>query len=204
MGKARPRDYHDTSQVMIMLERMPRWLGIVLIFSGACGGEDPEPELCGGEPCDYCESVAAWDASFEAFEDEVLELTNQVRAEGADCGEEGSFGPAPALAFDERLRCAARNHARDMQQRDFFDHENPDGEQPWDRMERAGYDWQAAGENIAVGQPAPEQVIADWLASDGHCRNLMLPEYEHLGVGYYFAADDDEWSHYWAQVFGRL
>jgi uncharacterized protein YkwD len=148
----------------------------------------------------YCTQVATWDAAWVAFEDEVLALTNDERAKGADCGSEGAFAAAADLTADSRLRCAGRQHSRDMAVRDFFDHTNPDGLDPFDRVDRTGYNWQAAGENIAAGQSTPSDVVAGWMASDGHCANVMRPEFTHLGVGY-FLQDGDTYRHYWTQVF---
>jgi uncharacterized protein YkwD len=135
------------------------------------------------------------------FEGEVLALTNAERAAGADCGSEGSFAPADPLAAQEQLRCAARVHARDMAVRDFFGHTNPDGLDPFDRIDASGYGWMAAGENIAAGQSTPADVVDGWMRSDGHCANIMRPEFTHLGVGYYFQIDDT-YRHYWTEVFG--
>ena len=86
--------------------------------------------------------------------------------------------------------------------RGFFEHDNPDGESPFDRMERAGYSYQAAGENIAAGQQTPEQVVLGWLDSPGHCSNIMSPDYTEIGVGYYYG-EQDQFGHYWTQNFGR-
>ena len=68
-----------------------------------------------------CEVVSDWDPEWVQFEDEVLLLTNEERAKGADCGSGGSFQPAGPLAADSVLRCAARLHSLDMYERDFFD-----------------------------------------------------------------------------------
>ena len=87
-----------------------------------------------------------------------------------------------------------------MVDRDFFSHVNPDGDLPWDRMEFAGYNWSAAGENIAGGQNSPAAVVNAWMNSDGHCANIMNPNFEDIGVGYYPGGD---YGHYWTQVFGR-
>ena len=91
-------------------------------------------------------------------------------------------------------------HSKDMYDRDFFDHTNPDGELPWDRMDRAGYNWSAAGENIAAGNPTAAATVQQWMESDGHCANIMSADFTELGVGYY---PGGEWGHMWTQVFGR-
>ncbi|MCH9687620.1 MAG: CAP domain-containing protein [Deltaproteobacteria bacterium] len=150
---------------------------------------------------DYCRGVADWTMEEAAFERAVLDLVNQARASGANCGGM-EFGPTTPLSMESRLRCAARVHSLDMATRGFFDHQNPQGQSPFDRMEEAGYEYRAAGENIAAGQSSPEPVVAGWLDSPGHCSNIMNPDFADLGVGYAPGGTEAPFPHYWTQVFG--
>ena len=161
-------------------------------------GDDPGGGVDVGDvpQIDYCAPVAIWLDDSIRFEQRVLTLVNERRAAGVHCGAEGAFPPAGALTMNEALRCAARRHSLDMQQRNFFDHENPDGESAEDRIEQAGYVWSAWGENIAAGQPSPEVVMEDWMGSDGHCANIMNPSFTEIGVGRHFSGQ-------WTQAFGR-
>lgn len=150
---------------------------------------------------DYCAGVAQWSEAEILFEREVLELVNERRAAGATCGGQ-AFGAAEPLVMESALLCAARVHSLDMAERGFFGHDNPDGEDPFERMRRAGYRFSAAGENIAAGQSTPQMVVDGWMQSAGHCRNIMDADYSELGVGY-VQTDTAEFPHYWTQVFGR-
>ncbi len=163
---------------------------------------DDDPGPMGDEVPDnaYCTDVAGWDPSWSQLEVEILEIMNQRRAEGANCGSAGSFGPAPALTMNAELRCAARVHSKDMDTRSFFDHVNPSGEQPWDRMQQAGYNYSSAGENIAGGNSTAEATMQQWMDSDGHCGNIMSPNFTEVGVGYY---PGGQWGYLWTQNFGR-
>ncbi len=148
----------------------------------------------------YCAPVGGWDPAWAQLELDVLELVNQVRAQGADCHGKGMFGPAGPLTMDPALRCAARKHSADMAARNFFDHTNPDGETPWDRMAKAGYgNYSNAGENIAAGSADAQGTMNQWLGSDGHCANIMNPAFQHIGVGY---STGGQYGHLWTQVFG--
>jgi uncharacterized protein YkwD len=159
---------------------------------------EPNPDVPNGVP--YCGPAATWDAAWKQKEEDILAIVNQVRAQGANCGSEGNFGPAGPLTMDPNLRCAARMHSKDMNDRDFFDHTNPDGESPWDRMDKAGYgNYSNAGENIAAGSPDAAGTMDQWMGSDGHCANIMNPDFEHIGVGYH---PGGQWGHLWTQVFG--
>lgn len=151
----------------------------------------------------YCYTVAdkKWLAAWIDREQAVLTYVNQARAQGADCGSMGKFDPAGPLTLEPRLHCAARKHSQDMAERNFFDHINPDGEDPFDRMAQAGYtDYASAGENIAAGLADPAATVQGWLDSDGHCANMLNPQYRDFGVGFYEGAGD--FNFYWTQTFG--
>lgn len=149
----------------------------------------------------YCADVADWPDSYREFEEEMLVIVNRERAAGANCGGQ-AFGAAPPLTMNGALRCAARVHSEDMATQGFFDHDNPGGESPFDRMGRAGYSYLSAGENIAAGQQTPQDVMEGWMDSPGHCSNIMNSDFTEFGGGY-FLNDADSYGHYWTQTFGR-
>ncbi|CAN5699698.1 CAP domain-containing protein [soil metagenome] len=115
--------------------------------------------------------------------EEVLARVNEIRATPTECGAEGEQPAAPALALDERLNAAALAHAADMREQGAIDHVGSDGGTVADRLEREGYNWSAAGENVAYGYESVAEVVEGWLESDTHCVNMMRPAFEHLGVG---------------------
>jgi uncharacterized protein YkwD len=133
-------------------------------------------------------------------EKQVVDLINQARAVRRTCGGEGTFAPAPPLSVDSRLVLAARGHSSDMASQDYFSHQGRDGSRPWDRVSRQGYSFQAVGENIAAGYTSPQAVVEGWLASPGHCANLMNPKFTETGVG---QATGGSYRIYWTQVFAR-
>lgn len=51
------------------------------------------------------------------------------------------------------------------------------------RISAVGFDWASAGENIATGYPTPDTVVAAWMASLGHCRNILSPQFTFVGTG---------------------
>lgn len=150
----------------------------------------------------YCYPVSPkkWLAPWADAEAEVVALINQRRAAGVDCGATGVFPPAGPLTVDARLHCAARVHSQDMSERAFFDHVDPDGQDPFDRLAEAGYDFLQAGENIAGGPLDPKAAVDGWLASPEHCANLMNAGYTQTGVGFYEGAGP--YTYYWTQTFG--
>ncbi|HKP63154.1 MAG TPA: CAP domain-containing protein [Polyangiales bacterium] len=152
-----------------------------------------------------CEAVSMWPAEWTAFEQEVLKLVNENRAKGWNCDTEGMKPPAGPLSMEPTLRCSARLHSKDMADRMFFAHDNPDGENPGARMTAAGYVGRTWGENIAKGQSTPAQVVAGWMDSDGHCSNIMNATFNLIGVGYFAGMSTNPRFNselYWTQNFG--
>jgi len=129
----------------------------------------------------------------------VVELVNAARSRGKRCGAE-RFAAAPPLGASRKLNDAAAGHARDMARTKVFDHRGRDGSQPKDRVLRAGYQSRLTGENIAFGPDSAEEVVAGWLASPGHCANIMDPRFQDIGVG--LATGKKRNQIYWVQNFG--
>ena len=131
----------------------------------------------------------------------LLALTNAARAHPRRCGER-AFAAAPPLQASEALAESAQQHAQDMAAHQYLEHQGRDGSSPAQRAVRAGYRWRSIGENIAAGQPAPDDVMEDWLSSPGHCANIMSPDYVDLGVAFTVNMESRA-GVYWAQEFGR-
>ncbi|MGH3785100.1 MAG: CAP domain-containing protein [Pseudonocardiaceae bacterium] len=100
-----------------------------------------------------------------------------------------------ALRVDDRLNAAAQRHSVDMANRKNMSHRGRNGSKFTDRIRAAGYPRPGA-ENIAFGQPTAASVVADWMASSGHRRNIVNCAYTAIGVGF------DSRGNYWTQNFG--
>lgn len=124
----------------------------------------------------------------DPFEQQVVDLVNQVRAQ---------YG-LPPLAYDERLDIGAERHTAHQALVGQMAHEGIGDGTPQERMLAAGWDW-AWGENAAVGQTSPEQVVREWMASPGHRANILNPAFGFLAVGFSTSADGRP---YWTQSFG--
>ena len=125
---------------------------------------------------------------------------NAARAQARQCGAQ-AFAAAPALAWNASLALAAESHSRDMANHNYFAHRDRDGRTPGDRAELAGYSGQRLGENIAAGRAAVADIVAGWLASPGHCANLMNPQFSELGAAYAVDPKSDA-GIYWTALFG--
>lgn len=119
------------------------------------------------------------------------------------------------LVWDNQIYSIARAHSEDMVERDFFAHENPDGEDPTDRAERQGYicrkdygSYYTLGlaENIAM-DPIQSNVVGcgstltlstlancivqGWMNSPGHRKNILTATYTETGIGVAYSEDDE-------------
>jgi uncharacterized protein YkwD len=125
------------------------------------------------------------DAALEAA---VFDLVNQERAK-AGC---------QSLSVDTRLTTAAREHSADMANRDYFDHNTPEGVTVATRVTNAGYKWSSVGENIAKGQKDAVSVMQSWMNSPGHRANILNCGYRNIGIG---VATDSKRTKIWTQDF---
>ena len=71
-----------------------------------------------------------------------------------------------------------------MQTKNYFSHTSPTYGSPFDMMKAYGISYKSAGENIAMGQRSPEEVVQAWMNSQGHRENIMNPNFTHIGVGH--------------------
>lgn len=127
-----------------------------------------------------------------AVEGHVHELVNAEREER----------DLRALEWDGDLQTVADDHSRDMIERDFFAHDNPDGEGPSDRYDRHRISGcSTSGENIAqtwwdenvVTPDGTERytteadlaagIVEQWMNSEGHRENILRSEWRQEGIG---------------------
>jgi hypothetical protein len=87
------------------------------------------------------------------------------------------------LREDPLLTLAAQLKAKDMLERQYFSHQDPEGNPPWEWLKRVGYDFQVAGENLAIGFLDSEEVFSAWMNSCSHRENLLNPRFEEMGIG---------------------
>ncbi|AKZ60019.1 putative membrane protein [Streptomyces ambofaciens ATCC 23877] len=121
-------------------------------------------------------------------EAQVLALVNEERA---------AAGCSPVTAND-RLTRAADDYSDVMASSGVMSHTGPDGSTMASRVEAAGYQWSALGENIARGQADAASVMESWMNSSGHRANILNCSFKELGVGVHFG-DGGPW---WTQDFG--
>lgn len=126
----------------------------------------------------------------------IAGLTNAEQGIWAGINLERTKAGLGALKFDARLSAAARGHAKDMADRNFFDHHSGRAgfDTPGDRIHQAGSFEQAWAENIAFLQGEPDSSITStfvtgWMNSPGHLKNIMTPSFTHTGIGVFKSGD---------------
>lgn len=130
---------------------------------------------------------------------EVVSEVNRARREARSCGDQ-EFDATHPLTWDGRLARAALEHSRYMAEHAVLTHTGPDGQSLKARVDMVEFEWRTLGENVAVGQSTPEQVVAAWLNSPSHCANIMNPEFTDTGVAFETRPYS---SIYWTQVLGK-
>lgn len=125
----------------------------------------------------------------EGIEADAWELLNQERQrQGLN-----------VLECDQTALAVVRAHSKDMCDRNYFDHTNPDGQDPFDRLRAGGVQFGAGGENIAAGYPTAQDVHDGWMSSPGH-RSNMLGDWRRAAIGAY-ECQGGGYGVYWTEAF---
>ena len=121
------------------------------------------------------------------YAEQVVALTNEARLEN---------GLEP-LAISTSLMESAQFKTDDMVATGVFSHDSPNYGGFQNIFARFNIAYSTIGENIALGQRSPEEVVDAWMNSEGHRRNILNSKFTHIGVGY------SSKGHYWTQHFMR-
>lgn len=120
-----------------------------------------------------------------SYVQQVIELVNAEREK---------HGLAP-LTENATVSDAAQTRAKETVR--SFSHTRPNGESCFTVLKEYGVSYRTCGENIAMGQKTPEQVVNAWMNSEGHRKNILNSSFKQIGVGCYVANG----TYYWSQLF---
>ena len=123
---------------------------------------------------------------------EIIALTNTERADN-------NVGN---VKEDALLDSAAQAKANDMAANGYFSHVGPDGKTPWQWVSASGYQYQYAGENLAVRFINSADVVNAWMESPTHRANMVKPVYTQIGVGVAEGMYEGQPATYVVQYFG--
>jgi uncharacterized protein YkwD len=134
--------------------------------------------------------VAAAPLPADRLEAALLDAVNGVRREHG----------LPALRRAPALAAVAREHSRRMSEEGYFAHEDPGGGSAADRARAAGIAFRVLGENLAMAEGAADpvdRIVAGWMASPGHRRNILDRRFGETGIGVWASGD----AYYVTQLF---
>ena len=175
------------------------WWSFALVGLGAAGcgngGGQSESASDNSNAPEVREVVATASdcAQLDDFFSELLALTNKAR-------QDAGIG---TLSFSYQLGQAAQGYAEDLATENFFSHTGKDGSTLTSRLTATGYDFLAAGENLAAGQQTAEGVFQGWMNSPGHRANILQAEYTEVGFGMFDTTGSSDYGRYWVQNFGK-
>lgn len=181
----------------------------VLLLAACGGGGSDAPAPAAASPTSSPAPAPAPPTSTGAtcgiadFAVTSLARINAVRAAGANCGANGVFPPVPALTWNAALTTASSAHSADMAALNYFSHTSADGRTLGTRVTAAGYAWSRLGENIAAGYAGIDSVMNGWVDSDGHCANLMSPNFTQVGLACVPGTSTSTYNTYWTMDLGR-
>lgn len=110
---------------------------------------------------------------------ELLVSTNEKRKQNGK----------PELKMNELLSEAAQAKANDMAMRNYWSHYTPEGDAPWVFVDKVGYDYAKAGENLAYGFKTSRETVTGWMNSQTHRDNMLDEAFSEVGFGFANAKD---------------
>lgn len=130
-------------------------------------------------PLDH--SVTAPPSSIEAY---IFEGTNKKRSQNK----------ISKLSYSNHLAAVAHHHSRDMRERNYFNHDTPEGRSAKGRCKAMNVSDPNVAENISersmrpnqTGEKLAEDIIDSWMDSPGHRKNILNSQYDEIGVGVYY------------------
>lgn len=124
--------------------------------------------------------------------DKIVELVNQERTKNS----------LPPLSKSDTLGQAAGLKAEDMIAKNYFAHYAADGTTPWDFFKKVGYQYTYAGENLGMGFSDAESLVAAWMNSPKHRKNILNQAYREIGIAIKTGKIDDGPTTLAVQMFG--
>ncbi len=152
--------HHTNNQRAKILHHDSLFILAILIIAAAVlitSGKNTEPQVLG--------------ASINLSTQNLLNLTNRQRQDNNE----------PPLVMNSELTQAAQMKAKDMFAKNYWAHNSPTGEMPWDFIKQSGYDYEYAGENLARGFTSAQDVVTAWMNSPEHRQNMLSPNYHDVG-----------------------
>jgi hypothetical protein len=87
------------------------------------------------------------------------------------------------VTYNSKLAVAADSKAKDMIERSYFSHIDPDGNYVWPRIQAAGFTPHLIlGENLAMDFTSASEVMTAWMNSPTHRDNIVNEKFQNQGL----------------------
>ncbi|MEK7447530.1 MAG: CAP domain-containing protein, partial [Patescibacteria group bacterium] len=80
------------------------------------------------------------------------------------------------------LSQAAQEKLQDMFTKNYWDHTSPTGEKAWVFIDKTGYSYTVAGENLARGFVSADGMVDAWMDSPTHKKNILDKNFRETGI----------------------
>ena len=166
------------------------------------------PYLAGGITISVCSIVsivlfgASWIQYIGNSSNHFAAVMSAVLVDLANSDRTALAPDAKTLTVNSELVAAAQAKANNMALKGYFAHIDPDGKEPWAWIKEAGYDYQYAGENLAVRFGDSIEVERAWLASPTHRANLLDGRFTEVGIATAYGIYQGQPTTFVVQMFG--
>lgn len=117
--------------------------------------------------------------------------------------EERQINDIGELQTNPLLEEAARLKAEDMIANGYFAHNSPDGHTPWYWLDKVGYNFSYAGENLAVNFTESKDVNDAWMNSQKHRENILNGKFTEVGIAVVDGLYKGKMTTFVVQFFGK-
>ena len=107
------------------------------------------------------------------------------------------------LTSNPVLDRSATLKAEDMASKGYFAHTSPEGKAPWHWLDQVGYDYEYAGENLAIDFVDSSDVTRAWMNSPTHRANIEKAQYTEVGTGIARGVFEGKETIFVAQVYAK-
>ena len=141
----------------------------------------PEKDLTDPSDDNNLSKPSTFDNYISEVEQAIFQRVNQERSKAG----------LPTLSYNNTMEHYARLKSKDMGDRNYFDHANPEGKLITEQMKADGVTYNAWGENIAYisgmssNAQLATQFMDNWMNSEGHRANILSSKFSSIGVGVY-------------------
>lgn len=122
------------------------------------------------------------DAPANPDKTKLVDLVNQFRSSGQNCGGSNQAASVP-VTWNDTLAIVAQKHSEDMNKNNKLNHIGSNGSLVDERISAEGYVFSYYAENLLKGGATEEEAMKAWKESPTHCKNLMDSRIKQIGVG---------------------